>query len=302
MRRLIVLGMLLFGALALVIGCSDDDEGTPVGGLTQGDTADLSFQFIDTTVGEDIFSNMGISIELAFSLMDWIPGASAGLLRDNPITTLGTSEYEDIIITSVIFTYTESGWFVFEFDALIVELPEYDTTEISGIDSLQFLNNGVIIDTSAVDPEMDEFKIRGHAQWSHADDASGATHHRIDIETQESGVDTLMLINAAGNDTLSLSLATDSANCTLDVYNTLAVTNLLVAMDDEEDGCPQSGRVSVAATVDLSCIGGSQNPFDHLDINHTWVITLVFNDNGTVTMTYSDGTTLWTVTRVCNEM
>jgi hypothetical protein len=301
MRRLFVLGILLFGALALVIGCSDDDE-TPVGGLSQGDTADLSFQFIDTAIGEDIFSTIGISIDLAFSLMDEMPGANSQFLRENSRTSLGLDQDEEIIITAVLnFEYTESGWFIFEFEAIVVETLENDTTHINGIDSLQFLNNGVLIDTSVVDPDMDELKIRGHAQWSHSDDASGATHHRIDIEAQTSGVDTLMLVNAAANDTVSVSLATDSASCTLDVYNTLAVTNLLV--DPEvEDACPESGRLSVASTVNLGCTGGSQNPLDQLDINHTWTITLVFNDNGTVTMTYSDGTTLWTVTRDCNEL
>jgi len=302
MRRLFVLGVLLLGALALVIGCSDDDEGTPVGGLNQGDTADLSFQFVDSTIGEDIFSTIESSVDIAFSLMDAMPGPGPRFVREIPVVTLGTDQTDEVIITAVLnFEFVDPGWFVFQFEALVIETLGNDTTEITGIDSLQFLNNGVIFDTTTVEMEMDEIKIRSHVQWTHSDDASGAVHHRIDIAIQESGVDTLMLVNASANDTLGLMWSTDSADCTLDVFNSMTLTDLLID-PDYEDACPESGRLTASSTVGLSCEGGGQNPFDQLDINHTWTITLVINTDGTVTFTYSNGTTLWTITRDCEDM
>ena len=258
MRRLFVLTALLFGVLALVMGCSDDDEGTPTGGPTQGDTADLSFQFIDSVIGEDIFSTMAYSQDIAFSLMDSIPGASPQFSRETPFASLAINQEGDVTITDVTsFEYTESGWFVFEFEAIIVETMENDTTYVSGIDSLQLLDNGAVIDTSAVDPEIDEIKIRGHIQWSHSDDASGASHHSFDIEAQVSGLDTLVLINATAIDTLGLLWSTDSASCTLDVFNNLTATNVLIH-PDVEGACPESGRLVASATVDLSCTGGGE--------------------------------------------
>ena len=126
-------------------------------------------------------------------------------------------------------------------------------------------------------------------------------NHRVDIETQINGADTLALVNATANDTLNLLWITDSASCSLELFNNLAITDLLIDLEYEE-ACPVSGRLALSSTVDLSCEGGSQNPYDQLDINHTWTIVAVMNDDETITVTYSDGTTLWTVTRSCYEL
>ena len=59
----------------------------------------------------------------------------------------------------------------------------------------------------------------------------------------------------------------------------------------------------MAASPALACTGGSDNPDSlgsSLQLEGAWTVTVVVNDNNTVTITYSDGTTTWVVTEPCD--
>ncbi|MBU1651092.1 hypothetical protein KKA00_02635 [bacterium] len=310
MKRLLFLTALLMALLTLALGCSDDEE-TPTGGtdLVQGDTNDPGFQFVDSTFESVMFDWFDGSMGLAFALMDSVLGQVSGFHRATPMSRLGISQELDIIIKAGwSFEYTETGWFVFVFEAIVTHYMDPDTTEIAGIDSIQWLRDGMPLDTLDSDIEPDALKTRAHIDWSRGDEASGASHQRLDLETEvvsegpvPVGGDTMMVINATVYDTVEASSVTDTTSCTLDLASSTVVENVRTAAgDDEEDGCPETGIIAVSAAMQLSCTGSGAGWLNELEINGDWTASITFIGNNMATVRFANATTVWTYTGPCD--
>ena len=136
MKRLLFLGILIslsIAGISLMNGCSDDDNPTD---SHLGDTSSAKFQFIDSTLGEEMFEGFGEGIDLSLELLSTHLGVPLSGSKDNPIMALQTDE--GVIINSIgSVLFTEDFWWVFTFEASFIDWDE--TTYVSGTDSVQLL-------------------------------------------------------------------------------------------------------------------------------------------------------------------
>ena len=291
MKRFFVLGILLLGlaGLGLMSGCSDDDNPT---GTQLGDTSSVKFQFIDSTLGEDMFDEFGQSIDISMELLSSHLGGSFAGPKGHPIMSLQGDE--SIIINSIdTWEFTDDFWWVFTFDATIAEGD--DSTYLSGTDSVQLLLGTSPLESYEGELNYDALKARAHVNGTSNYDFEMSAHHRMDASVTEVGNDSIVTISGTTRDTLNLSVSDDLRECDLQLSQGLDLDNLKILI---VDGCPLDGGITATFTIDLSCTGGDDpGPLEQLDIEGTWTISVIINDNGTATFTYTDGTTIWQVTR-----
>jgi hypothetical protein len=67
-------------------------------------------------------------------------------------------------------------------------------------------------------------------------------------------------------------------------------------MNDE--GCPPSGSIAMIASLTMECVNVPNA--DSLDVEGRWTASFNFHDPS-MTVSFSDGTTLWTVTDECRD-
>ena len=300
MKRFLLLTVLLLGvaSLTMFVGCSSDDN--PVNNLQPGDTTDASFQFVEDVISPDDATDFGTTFEVGFALLGDAGFFASPKVKNSPIMALQGED--DIIITSVdTFYFTDDNWFVFAFSAQEVE--DEDTTIFAGRDSLQLLLDGVPLDTLSLDSGFNAIKTRAHVTGSSNSGDSFGAHHRFDAEIVSiTGVDSLVEISGSQNDTIQGPIESDSAECTISITENVNINNyrFLVYGNAGVDDCPQSGSVHVVATLNLECTGGGDSNLNQLNVNGTWILNITINNNNTATITYSDGTTIWTVTEDLN--
>jgi len=310
MRRLFFLAALLIGLLALVSGCSDDEE-TPTGGtgLVQGDTNDPTFQLVDSALEGVMYGWFDESMSLASALMVSIPGQVTGFHRSSLMTGLSTRQELYYTITAILsYEYTESGWFVFDFEAILAHPMDPDTTVVAGIDSIQWLRGGVPLDTLDIYADPDALKTRAHIGWSRGYEAEGFSNQQFDLETEvvsdgpvPVGGDTMLVINATNSDTLVEFWSDDSSSYTLHISSSTVAQDVRISpLGVEGEGCPESGSVSVYAAVHLGCAGACTGWVEEVDTDGHWSVTTTFTGNNSLTVRYSDGTTVWTWSGPCD--
>lgn len=293
MKRFIILGILLFGfaGFGLMSGCSDDKNST---GPVLGDTSSAKFQYIDSTLGEDMFNDFGKSVDLSLELLAEQLGVSFSGSKDNPIMALQTDD--GVIINSIgSVVFTEDFWWVFTFEASFIDWDK--TTYVSGTDSVQLLLGTSPLESYEGELTFNAAKARAHVS-GYNNEGQIAAHHRMDASVDEAGSDSIITISGTTRDTLDLSISDDQSECDLELTEWLDLNDLEVLIQPIYEDCLQGGSISLTATIDLSCTGGGDNPgpLEQLDIEGTWTITAVINDNGTATFTFTDGTTTWRVT------
>lgn len=293
MKRFIILGILLFGfaGFGLMSGCSDDKNST---GPVLGDTSSAKFQYIDSTLGEDMFNDFGKSVDLSLELLAEQLGVSFSGSKDNPIMALQTDD--GVIINSIgSVVFTEDFWWVFTFEASFIDWDK--TTYVSGTDSVQLLLGTSPLESYEGELTFNAAKARAHVS-GYNNEGQIAAHHRMDASVDEAGSDSIITISGTTRDTLDLSISDDQSECDLELTEWLDLNDLEVLIQPIYEDCLQGGSISLTATIDLSCTGGGDNPgpLEQLDIEGTWTISAVINDNGTATFTFTDGTTTWRVT------
>jgi len=311
MKRLFLLAALLIGLFALVSSCSDDEK-TPTGGtgLPQGDPNDPTFQLVESAferlMQDWFFESMGI----ATALMASPPGQEIGFHRVSPIASLSANQELEFTITAILsYEYTATGWFVFEFEAIGTRPMDTDTVVIAGIDSIQWLRNGIPLDTLDFYVDPDALKTRLHAGWSRGYQTEGFSNQRFDLETEVMtngpvpvGGDTMFVINAANSDTLVDFWSDDSGSYTLHLSSNTVAENIRISpMDVEGEGCPESGTVNVYAAMHLGCSGACTGWFEEVDTDGQWTAATRFTGNNTLSIQYSNGTSVWTWSGPCDE-
>ncbi len=294
MRRAFILTTALscLVALVLVIGCSDDKSTTP----ELGDPNDPNFQFVYSLVGDDMFSEIGTSMEMSLDLLE-----SEGFLnltsgKGSPILGLQDGP-GDVIISAVdTFYFTDDYWFVFVFSADLSEGQEY--FEVSGIDSVQLLNQGEPLHFSVVEGGFDGLKANAHVNVSSSYGIEGGSHHRLEAEVVSVfEADSLIRIDGSAFDTLNTVWSDTAGSCDIELIKNSSIDdlNVLVSSTPGIEDCPQSGSISVSASIDISCTGDGSNELQERDVNGVWTVDAVVNSNQTVTVTVTGDNNTWRI-------
>ena len=306
MKRLITLislsGLL---SLGLFFGCSDDESNPTGGNLNPGDTTTETFQFIDSTFDGEYLGGYEESFQLTLAAMEQIPGLSLGS-RAATASGLGAMSPNDTVEVTQIasWEFTDDNWLVINYSATAREIDGTDTSEVTidAVDSVQFLLNGQPLDSTAV--WLGTFnglatRQHGDVSGSEGDNSfTGAAHRALELEVVPTN-DSLISVGASLDDTLTFDVADDSGSCALELTSNQTVTDLVVMIDDDDE-CPRAGTIVAIAGIDLSC--QSNDGLAQLDIEGSWTISATVNADQSITLSYSDGTTTWTVTRNCDDL
>ena len=289
--------LLAFGligcVLVLLTGC---DSASTDPKLQTGDVNDPEFQQIDALFGSGFTDMSGTMLDLTFNLIDSIP-VPAEVRKP---TAFAASEDFDNLEFSYSYN-AETYWHVFTVSASALQDDgNGDTTTFtfSGSDSVRFA-------TAEGYTQYPDESITGAAVRWHFDadvtapdgDFSFDSDASIDLTGEYQGNFTL---NGTSSDAVSLAVTDGDATCALDISASQLYSDVYVPSSDQGESCPTSGRIDVAASIDLQCEGQTPDGYDELSINGDWVIAYIFND-GTITVVYSDGTTQWTTTDQCGS-
>jgi|GEM_PF-2058143 len=288
MKRLAFLSVLIMTAAMMmwIVGCSED-SGTN-DDLTDGDPNDLDYQFVESEVFSDGFlGGVDISMELATMLIDSIPGST---MAPN-LSSSGGEDMETIVFDAYQYSYA-NGWHVFTIEGWLHSDDIGDTIDFDGIDSVQVLNNGVPVQVP--DSNSNEIRYRAHLDM---DARSGIMTRQADHSLTMANVgmsgDTISL-NGSLVEQVDMSVEDTSGTCDMSLGTSVTVSN--VQMDMTSDGCPNTGSLTAAVSVNLTCQGDGMQ----LSVDGTWTATGTFNGETTTTV-ISDGENQWTEVDSCGS-
>jgi hypothetical protein len=297
MKRLILvlLCTLLGLSVILMLGCDKDDDVTG-NDKTTILTPEDSSMIVDILQG-DMFETALKSLEVSWELLDFLPEFKISKMS-NPAAALSTDDEVLTIIDAGYLGYS-NGWHVFEFHARTTDQFTSDTVDIVGTDSVQIIVDGYPVPFPVFGMLVDGLRERAHANfWTNSDD-TGAIHHRLEIDLDTSGDDTLITVSGTVDDYLHVNEGEDYGVCDIELDLDQVITNIVFNVN-QESGCPESGQIVQTAAIDIYCVGEGENAGDTLDINGIWTVTATVNEGvDTVTITFSNGTVSWTVVEPC---
>ncbi len=306
MKRVFAGLSLIAGCLALGIyaGCDSEDNNDPLSGLTPGDTTSGEFQFVEGVLDEPT-EGIGQSLELSLRLLENIPPMPNSGRRSLPSLAVSNDSFAVTAVNSYSF---ENGWHIFDYEASILSYDdltqELDSLAIAGVDSLQLLTEGT--PNGAFEIEVfDEFRVRAHRTGSFVsveETGGGSEDHLLDVQVNVNGGDTSITVNGTLNDSLELNFFDVETECGVVVTSLSTLINFSAVVDETNPSeCPLGGTVSQTVGLNLTCLGASD--LDPENINGSWTVTATVNESDqSVTVTYSDGTTFWTVTGQCDDV
>ncbi|MFQ5498069.1 MAG: hypothetical protein ACE5FH_00210 [Candidatus Zixiibacteriota bacterium] len=198
------------------------------------------------------------------------------------------------------------GWHIFDFKARLTDPTAGDTVNLTGTDSVQLIVLGVPVNYLPAEDSLEAVKTRLHADFrfnSGADSAQIIGRHRIDFTRLIVDIDTLVQVDGTGDEEVTAHM-TDSADglvgCEFTVDEHVTLVELVFPADS--NACPNSGSLTGTASFDFSCSREGGIGTDSLSIHGTWNVKAVANGNGSITVTYDDGTTFWQeTTDDCSE-
>jgi hypothetical protein len=296
-RKTLLAAVLLLGlAITLLLGCGEEEDEITGngGGLLIGDTLAPEFQFVSEFLGEGSMEFVFHSLEMTMVLVDSIPGGGAPAKAGQPASLM--PQEESLIVESYTYTYA-NFWHIFAFEAIVVDELTSDTiVDVSGIDSFQVLVNGDPVQYPG--PLFNGLNIRSHFDWMESSGfASGHSDHSLNLTAAPVGIDTAITITGSVYDSLGMYVSDGQTQCLLDMAIELTLSELtFIGFMDE---CPTAGSASSTVRLDLSCEGGGSG-YDSLNVNGTWTMTATVSGD-VITVSYSDGTTSWTVSGPCDE-
>ncbi len=295
-RLMLVLLCTLLGlSVILMLGCDKDDDVTGNDNTTL--TPEDSSAIVDI-LQDDLFDTPLKSLEVSWVLLDYLPEATMPKMS-SPVAALGQDE-EILVIIEAEYQGYFNGWHVFNFHARVTDQSTSDTVNIIGTDSVQIIEAGAPVRYPTPETQIEGLKECAHADfWTNSDD-SGAIHHRLEIDLDTSGNDTLVTVNGTVDDYLRVHDEDDFGVCDVELGLDQIITNIVFNVNQESD-CPESGQIVQVATIDIYCVGEGPNAGDTLNISGVWTVTATVNEGqGTVTITFSNGIISWTMVEPCN--
>ncbi len=281
---------LMAACLAVIgmVGCGSDSDPT-ASNLIVGDTSSETFQFVSDSIGYMSQDMAGNGLDLSFELLDLQFPSSSTSKIGQPNKAAG----DTVIVVTNQYTYS-NGWHIFDFRATFIDFD--DTTIVEGIDSIQTLiNNEPVQNPDTVD--INGLKVRAQYAFDNNNFGSGVGHQSFDLTATSFDSLGVVTINGITHDTLTAHFIESLDSCNLDMNNTLSINNVTFQFDVGEE-CPTSGSIVANQNISLSCIGSGASHLDSLNIDGSWTVTVTFN-GATETISFTDGTTTWTVTEDC---
>ena len=289
MRKFALLAlMLLLAAAALLIpGCSS----TSTNPVVYGDTNSVQFQIVQNVVAENSLEGVGNIVDVSWTLYDSIPGVTT-----SPKSFSSRAALSDDILVVDSFNYSyANGWHIFAFWIWAADTVTHDTVNVTGIDSLQALNNGVPMQVP--DTTVDDLYIRAHYDVALRNtNIVGSSDNSLNIVNIDWTQIQPAVIDGSVSENLSGTFSDSEIVIDFNFTNTLNADSIVAVPGSEE--CPSSGLLSLNSSVDISAIRTIGASVDTLNVQGNWAISAAFN-NGSVTVTYYDGTTYWQTTEVC---
>lgn len=296
MKRFILLFTLLsLGAfMALLPGCSSDDAVT---NLIQGDTNSAEYQMIENLVGAESFEGIELAFDFSLDIIDSIPGATFSPKNSISRQALGGGD-EILVFDSLSYSY-DGVWHVFAFASYLIDTVTMDTFSIAGIDSIQTLSGGQPMQVP--DTTIDELRIKAHLEINFGGDLfSSSGVHDMTITGITPSMVTPMTINGIVTETASGSMGDTAIVCDFTFTSSLTANNVKYAENGQID-CPTGGSVNLSSTIDITCIGDLGAGIDTVSVAGAWTATGVYDSDGSVAVTISDGTTVWNTNEPCDS-
>ncbi len=285
---ILALSLVLVSALAIFLGCSDKPTQPVLGNLN-----DPQFQLVEQVVGADAIDGVGKSLDLSFVFLDSIPGSSFAK-KSELRHALGIG---DGIVAVDSFNYSfANGWHIFQFWAYVADTAAGDTANVSGIDSLQVLNNGAPVQVP--DATVDELNIHNHFAVSVRNtNIAGTADHSVNITGITPALINPITFNGSATESASGTFTDSNVVCDFSFNNSVAATDVVFSIAG--GSCPTSGTVNLSSAVDLFCTATLQTGVDTVIVQGTWTASAAFN-NGNVTVTYTNGNIVWQFTEPCD--
>lgn len=290
MKRLILmlLAMGLAIGLIVVVGCSDDEEQKPAG-PTVGDPNDPEFQMASEFIGQDFIEHDFTLAMIAIQLIDSIPvPRQSEKGGESPFKATGIAQ--DIDSLAFEYSYSEY-WHIFNLYLRLVE-PQGDYTDTliyAGIDSLRFSD-----DTGYVQyfEAGNSIEIRAHV-----DGLISTLDGYVEIMSDAAfDVDFLtaltIMIGGTSADSVDAYFEDADTSCAVSMTSNQTATGLTINLLSND--CPSAGTINVAATLDIDCLLG-ETP---MQFSSAWNVLFAFSGT-TITVTYTNGNTIWTITEQC---
>ncbi len=273
----------------MLAACSSDNADTGgVGSQTvKGDPNDSSYQFVRDQVGTEINGDFGVEADLIFSMLSNAAGYDLTVSKFDGIGQALGATSDDSITTLIVssWQFTSTKWFIFNFEAQVREI-EYkdgiwDTNLVyihDGIDSLQLRLDGTPVDSADIELGINELDNRAHANSVLTGPNSlinSSINHRLQIVQGYQQDDSLGVVNAQIDDTLTRSTTENNNYCEIAINQNSTVTDLVIRFDGGD--CPLAGSAATTASFNAFCTGNGG--VSGLSLNGTWTITAEIDGN-----------------------
>lgn len=283
-----ILAMMIIGVLAAgITGCSNIL--TTGDTLDVGDNNDVNYQFVEQEIfSDEIYEGIDVSLDLTESLIDSIPGASP--TRPHIVAEAAGSP----VLNSLSYTYS-NNWHIFTFTGYISEMGSADTVDFTGIDSIQVFDNGQI--QQIPDDSSDAFNFRAHFTATGRNNSDSlVADHAVQVALDNVNAD-LIHLDAQLDEAIWFEYSNSTDTCQVNVTSSFTADDITMLESQGDASCPQSGMITIAVSVMMTCAGGGANPFS-LSIDGSWTAVGTF-DGSSESFTISDGTNEWTSTEPC---
>lgn len=291
MKRFFISGILIMlgAGLIFMLSCGDDD--TTSSDLKQGDPNDPAFQIVSALTGEGNFEfNLNL-LEISFDLIE----------RQFPVIKRASKRTvsDQGGLDSLKYSYSTSGyWHIFACTAYVTD-EDMTYYYFEGIDSLRFADDEGYVYHPVLD-EATSMNMRAHfAVTIEGADVQGHIHSHGALDLDGS-VDTEdFTVNGQSADSVELLITEDTASCIFAMYLNQTVTDVFIdAVVQNGEGCPLSGSINLNFSITAECEGVGD--VDALGVEGAWAARFIFSQ-GSMTATYENATTRWTVTEPCRD-
>jgi hypothetical protein len=296
MKKLLYMlsAMSLIAGLALIIGCSDDDETTGPVVKATGDPDAVEFEAalgVIAFIGEmnwEMLDGMSGTID---SVMTRFAPTRAEKIRIQNLST-------GIMSDSFYLTYHADSkyWYAF-FQAVDTGIVGDSQVVISVTyeDSIQFLHGTEVVQwpdsalLSGVNCGASSIMLNLFDWWK-----SFEAHQQVSVVGGIFG-DGDVAINSTATAETDVSGELDGYSCTFDVDLGITLTNVALNLEaTESDGCPTSGTAQYTGVIDMACDNDTS-----FTLNDQWSLIQTFSDT-TIHYVVENSTTRWEFDETCN--